>query len=265
MSSNKILPSTTSLDSNSNPIQTPKTVVMKTLNISSGFFNLIARMAFVETMKIINYFLETVKDEISGFVPSENDKQQVFNNNITLLKTIERISESDEFKKRWELFAENISNLLKILLDKIAETTGNEVNSVVEQLTQLVEKNVKNAVFGAGSGALRGVCALPPVVPFCMMANIASTTSKVGGETIITMLNSASKMADAFSKVFGDTALPLANSIQKARDFFDYIESTRQQLEQGVTNISNKATNIINNNTQKLNKIQNQLETKYTN
>lgn len=225
--------------------QTPNSVAMKTLNISTDFFNLIARMAFVETMKIINYFLETIKDEITSFAPSENDKQQILNNNVTLLKTIEYITETDEFKQRWKLFAENISNLLKILLDKIAETTGNEVNSVVEQLTQLVEKNVKNAVFGAGSGALRGVCALPPVVPFCMMASVASTTSKIGGETIITMLNSATKMADAFSKVFGDTALPFANTIQKARDFFDYIENMKKQLEQGVTNVTNKATNII--------------------
>jgi gas vesicle protein len=238
---------------------TPSSVAMKTLNISNDFFMLITRMAFVETMKILNYFLETVRDELSSFAPSEKQSNELYNVNVTILGTIERIVDTEEFKQKWRDFSENIANLLKLLLEKVSDTTENEVNSIIKNLTKLVEKNVKNAVFGAGSGALRGACALPPVLPFCMMANIASTSANVGGETIITMMNSASKMAEAFSKVFGDTALPMAETIQKARDFFDYIESMKNSITDNVSNIQeqiqDKTTNLQNKLNEKLDNV----------
>lgn len=226
---------------------TPYNISMKTLSIGQDYFKLIVRMIFVEIMKILNYFLETVKDELATFAPSVDEASSVQATNMGLLKTIEMISESPEFQEKWREFAENIASLLKILLEKIKITTGNEFNEILEQMTELIEKNAKNAVFGAGAGALRGICAMPPVVPFCMAASVASTSANVGGETIITMLNSVSKMADAFSQVFGDTAMPFAETIKKARDFFDYIESMKEKVQQNIQNISNKADEMVSN------------------
>jgi prefoldin subunit 5 len=222
-------------------------VSMKTLNISSDYFKIIMRMVFVEVMKILNYFLEMVRDEIQAFAPNVEELSNIQNQNMTLLKTIEMISESPEFQERWKEFAENIASLLKILLEKIKLSTENEFSIILDQLTDLVQKNVKNSVFGAASGALEGVCALPPAAPICMMASVASTTSKVGGQTIITMLNSISKMAEAFSQIFGDTALPFAETIKKTRDFFDYIDNMKQKVNSNIENVTNKASNVISN------------------
>lgn len=221
-------------------------LVDTSISISKEVIILIAKMAFVEVMKIINFFLEQIRDYIVVFAPTDLDINTSTNKGNDLLRVIETISQSKEFQDKWEQFSQNIASLLKILVEKVSEATSNDVDIIMQKLTELLEKNITNAVSGAGAAALRGVCALPPAVPFCMMANIASTSTKLGGETLITMLMTASKLADALSKIIGDTALPFVETIQKAKDFITYIQDMQKQLSSNIDNIQNIATNKIN-------------------
>lgn len=235
------------------PDQVDESPVLKTVEIGTGFIQIISKIAFYKTINFLNYFLETLQNEISSFAPSDKDVQSSQSYNETLLKTIEQISQSPEFQKKWVEFSNTIASLLKILLQKVADATENDLQFILDKFTDMIEKNTKNAIYGAGNAALDGVCSLPPLIPFCTMANIAGTVSKVGGTTLITMLETTNKMALVFSKVFGDTAQPIINTIENVQNFINYIQNTKNLIENKIQNVSN----TINQNIQQISNAQN--------
>jgi len=229
-----------------NTINTPSQAVSATMGIGMDFVKLIMRMIFVKTMTFINYFLETLKDELASIVPNQNDLNNVQNNNATLLNAIEAISQSPEFQQKWTEFSETIAQLMKVLVQKVANVTQNEVNDIVTRLVDMAEKNTKASVYGVGMGVLDGVCAIPPIVPFCAMATVASTASKVGSNTLITMIETSSKMVMILAKVLGENAQPIMDTIDRINEFMEYLRNARDSINAGITNVANTVSSVAN-------------------
>lgn len=258
---------------NKNTTNTPNTtnevditsILSSTFAISSEFAKLIYSIVFTKIVDFINYFLQQLKEQLEGIVPTEQEEQQIIDTNVTLLKAIETIIQTPEFQQRWREFAEEIAQLLKILLQRISEVTGNEFEEILNKLMDLVEKNTKAFVNGVGSGALEGVCALPPAVPFCELAIAVSTGSKLTGKTFVTFLETSSKLADAFSKVFGETAEPIVNTIQKTRDFIDYIKNLQESVTSGITQGMNKIQTTLENVNDRVSNVTSQAQSQMPN
>lgn len=232
------------------------TIMSNTFGISKDIIILISKMGFIESMKIINYVLTTIKDNIAAFAPSDTDINNSKQQAQQLLYVINMIAESPEFKQKWADFSQKISQLMKILLQKISQATSEEFDEILDKFVQLAQKNIMNSIKGAGAGALRGVCAIPPVVPFCMMASVASTTSKVGGDTLITMLNTVAKLSEALSRIVDDSVNPFVETIQQAKDMFNYIQNIQNTINSKVEGVQNlvssnieKAQQLTNNPT----------------
>jgi hypothetical protein len=209
-------------------------ILSASFGLSKEFITFIYTIGLTETIKILNYVLSTIKTQLEGIVPNEQDKQQAINTNISLLQTIEMIVKSPEFQKKWSEFAEQIAQLLKILLSRIADVTENEAQEIMDNLTNLVQTNAGTFVNGLGMGIMEGVCALPPVVPFCELAVVVGTGSKLTGKTLITAMDTTSKLAEAFSKVVGDSAQHIVETIESIQGFIQYIKNAQENISTGV-------------------------------
>jgi hypothetical protein len=220
-------------------------ILSASFGLSSEFIKFLYTIGLTETMKILNFFLSNIKTQIENFVPNEQDKNNAINENASLLQAIEIIVKDPVFQQKWRDFSEQIAQLLKILLERIVDVTENEAETIMNNIMNLVEKNASTFVNGLGMGIMEGVCALPPLVPFCELAIVVGTGSKLTSQTFLTMMETTTKLAEAFSKILGDTAEPIVETIETIQGFIDYIKNIQNTISSSVVSGMNNVQNTL--------------------
>jgi len=210
------------------------------LGASSNFFftmlTFIYEVIIVKSLGIINVFYGTLNSELQGLQGTSMDS----NKNDIMMKSIEKVINNPEFKKQWAFFSGELAQLLGQLLDKVKVQTDKQLNSISNDVVNLVGLNTKSMVMGVGMGVLDGICAIPPFFPICELMLFAGTGSKLTSQTLMTFLRTVNKMADSFEVVFGGEAEKVASFIKKWKDIYS-------NLNNMVENATNIPVNIINN------------------
>lgn len=230
------MPEETRMDMNSVEPQTQDqaSILSASLGLSTEVVKFIYSLALTQVVKFMNYFLTKVKDTIESIAPM-GDAETTMETNQQLMNAINIIIQSPEFQQKWEELSETLAQLLKVLLSKVEETTSNEGQKIIDNLRELVEKNTKNTIYGVGNAGLDAVCSLPPLVPFCSIANVVSVGAKVGTQTFVSSMQTINQVSEAFSKILGDTAMPIANTFNKVFEFVNYVKELQSKIEGGIS------------------------------
>lgn len=205
-------------------------------------FNLIKlfyEYVILYSLKIINFFYQRLESELKSFAGDADSINGEIDENRRLLKAIELVIQSPEFQEKWNDFTTILADLVGTMVDKIRKELDGEFGEMMSDVTELIYKNTKTAVFGVGLGALDGICALPPMIPICEIMIAVGTGSKLSSETFLTFMRSITRIANSFSKVFGDTSDKLASVIQESLDMYTTVTDL-------LSNTSNIGVNAIN-------------------
>lgn len=223
----------------------PKGILSASFGLTTEFIRFIYSVGMTETIKILNYFLSLLKSQLENLIPSEQDQKDAIETNASLLQAIETIVENPEFQQKWRDFSEKIAQLLKVLLTKVLDTTETEVKQIMEAFVDLAQKNTEALVNGVGMGIMEGICVLPPVAPFCELAVVVGTGSKLTGKTVLTALETTSKLSEAFSKILGDSAQPIVETIQSIQDFIQYVKTMKENVSNTVVGTMDTLQNTL--------------------
>lgn len=223
----------------------PKGILSASFGLTTEFIRFIYSVGMTETIKILNYFLSLLKSQLENLIPSEQDQKDAIETNASLLQAIETIVENPEFQQKWRDFSEKIAQLLKVLLTKVLDTTETEVKQIMEAFVDLAQKNTEALVNGVGMGIMEGICVLPPVAPFCELAVVVGTGSKLTGKTVLTALETTSKLSEAFSKILGDSAQPIVETIQSIQDFIQYVKNMKENVSNTVVGTMDTLQNTL--------------------
>lgn len=213
------------------------------------FYKMIYEYYIMYSLKLINYFFRKLKIELEAFSGYENTMEHYSGQNKIMKKSIMNVLKSKEFREKWEEFTTTMAELIGELLEKVKVEVKGELGEILEDVVALMYKNVKNSVFGVGTGIVDGICAVPPMLPFCEAMVVISTGSKLSSETFLTFLRTGSKMADSFSKVFGDSAESIANTINKSKEMYTTVIDLMNAPENFGKSVFNKIGNKIDNYT----------------
>lgn len=211
-------------------------------------FNLIKlfyEYVILYSLKIINFFYERLESELKSFAGDADSINGEIDENRRLLKAIELVIQSPEFQEKWNDFTTILADLVGTMVDKIRKELDGEFGEMMSDVTELIYKNTKTAVFGAGLGALDGICALPPMIPICEIMIAVGTGSKLSSETFLTFMRSITRIANSFSKVFGDTSDKLASVIKESLDMYTTVTDLLSNTSNIGVNAINKASNKV--------------------
>lgn len=223
-------------------------IIGASLGLSTELVKFVYSLALTQLVNFMNFFLTKVKDTIESIAPN-GSAETTMDTNKQLISAIQIIIQSPEFQQKWEELSENLAQLLKVLLSKIEQTTSNEGQKIIDNLRELVEKNTKNTIYGVGNAGLDAVCSLPPLVPFCSIANVVSIGAKVGTQTFVSSMNTLNQVSEAFSKVLGDTAMPIANTFSQVFEFVNYIKDLQSKVQGGIAGTMNSIQQKLENAT----------------
>lgn len=208
-------------------------------NLIFNLLKLVYEYVILYSLKIINFFYQRLESELKSFAGDADSINGEIDENRRLLKAIEFVIQSPEFQEKWNGFTTILADLIGSMVEKIRDEVDNEFGEMIDDISELIYKNTKTAVFGVGLGVLDGVCALPPMIPICELMVAVGTGSKLTSETFLTFMRSVTRIANSFSKVFGDTSDQFANVIKESLDMYTTITDL-------ITNTSNIGVNIIN-------------------
>jgi hypothetical protein len=214
-------------------------------NLIFNLLKLVYEYVILYSLKIINFFYQRLESELKSFAGDADSINGEIDENRRLLKAIEIVIQSPEFQQKWNEFTTILAELIGSMVDKIRQELDGEFGEMIDDITDLLYKNTKNAAFGIGLGVLDGVCALPPMIPICELMIVAGTGSKLTSETFLTFMRSVTRIANSFSKVFGDTSDKFADVIKQSIDMYTTITDL-------ITNTSNIGVNAINEASKKV-------------
>ena len=204
-----------------------------------NLLKLVYEYVILYSLKIINFFYERLEDELKSFAGDATSTNAEFDKNKRLLKAIEIVIQSPEFQQKWNDFTTILAELIGSMVDKIRQELDGEFGEMMGDISELVYKNTKTAVFGVGLGVLDGVCALPPMIPLCELMIAVGTGSKLTSDTFLTFMRSVTRIANSFSKVFGDTSDKFASVVKETLDMYTTVADL-------ITNASNIGVGAIN-------------------
>lgn len=229
--------------------QDDNNIVGSYFNTVFKFYKMIYEYYIVYSLKIINYFFRKLKIELEAFSGYENTLEHYSDQNKIMRRSIMNVLKSKEFREKWKEFTLVMAELVGELLEKVKVEVKGELGEILEDVVALMYKNVKNTVFGVGTGVVDGICAVPPMLPFCEAMVVISTGSKLTSETFLTFLRTGSKMADSFNKVFGDSAEGIADTINKSREMYKTVIDLMNTPENYGKKVFNKIGDKIDNYT----------------
>tara|TARA_Y100000782_G_scaffold30644_1_gene34085 strand:+ start:19758 stop:20906 length:1149 start_codon:yes stop_codon:yes gene_type:complete len=216
------------------------------IGLAFNIMKMVYEYVILYSLKMSNIFLSQLEVRLKDFVEDAGEKEKLMNSNKVLTITIFDVIRSKEFQEKWDEFTTVISDLVGKLVSKIAKETDVELEGMAKDITDLFYKNTKNAVKGIGRGVMEGICAVPPLMPMCELANVVGTGSKLTSETFLTFMRTAATMAKSFGAVFGESSEELAKSINESIEMYETVLNLMDP-EKGIgLSMVNAANNTVN-------------------
>lgn len=215
------------------------------MNLSFNLLKLVYEYVILYSLKIMNFFYESLEDELKSFAGDSESANEEIEKNRNLLKSIEKVIENPLFKEKWNEFTDNISELFGTMIEKMRKEVDSEFSGMLEDISELFYKNIKTTVLGSIEGVIDGICAVPPLMPFCEIATVAGVGSKLTSDTFITFMKSASRIANSFSRVFGDTSDKFAGVIKETIDMYETITDLISKTSDMGVGIINQASENV--------------------